>query len=319
MERPQPTIEQATDEYDFELTPLQASAIALADELLKRKPENYQMSCIDMVLVSDQHEMLAEIESGPMSHLLHAPDEQLAKWSDGTHYPVLDVRKENATFTGMGLRVWGWEYDKGRYTKDRSDGPPYEFKYYPGEKDKARQIDIRIGYEVDGESVVEELTIYASTTARDYVHASSNLSMMAYAETGYEGHGGKHDDELSDEAHEWFLEFVARHVGDNPKSHHDVVMEQVEEVRELAREAKAVTAFNNLIKACWEVQALYLMKHKCHMLDGKSILQGLKDPELAPTAAAALKTLAKQYKAYMKTGQLEEGDTWVIALGGREE
>lgn len=315
MERPEPNYEQPQDEYDHELTRVQAGAIALADELLKHKPEKSPITFVDMILVGDQHEMLAELETGPMSGLLAKPDEQLAIESDGSYYPILDVRKQNGRFTGMGLRVWGWDYDKIRYIKEREQGPPYEFKEYPEEKDKARQIDIRMGYVVGEESVVEEVTIYASTTQRDYIHASRSLSMMAYAETGYEGHGRKSDDEMSDEALEWFLDFVARHVGDDPKSHYDIINEQVEKMRELARSAKALTAFNALVKASWDAQALSLVKRRCYLLEGKTIAQGLNDPELAPKAADALRRLAKQYKTYSKNGKLEECENWVVQLG----
>jgi len=294
MERPQANIERPIDEFDHELTQVQADAIALADELLKRKRENSPLTFVDIVLVDDQHEMLAEIEAGPLSHLLAKPGKQLAMKFD--RHPRLDVRKKNGEFTGMSLRVWGWDEDKFRYTKPHSDGPPYEFKEYPGEKDKTRQLEISMGYEVGEETVTESLSVYTSSSRHDYIYASSQVYMDAYMEQGYEGHGGKSDYDISSEAVEWFLEFIARHVGDQPKSFHDLDEERIARIREIADAHGAREGIDELIAATWNTQAIYIMRRPCLLLGGKSILECLGSAETAVQAGEAAREVAKRWK-----------------------
>ncbi len=296
MERPQKSIEQPVDKFDHELTQLQVDAIALADELLKCKPDGSPLSFIDIVLTGDQQEMLADIKAGPLASLLAGQSEQLAIESDGSYYPILDVRKEAAEFTGVSLRVWGWDHDKIRYTSDRDQGSPYEYKEYPDQKDKARQLEIRMGYRVGDEVVNEELSLYASENQHNHMYVSSQISMMAYAETGYEGHGGKHDDDLSDEAVEWFLDFVARNVGDQPKSFYQLTDEKVQKVRELAEAHGVLGVIDELIDVTWDAQALYLMRLRRDDLGGKSILWCLEKPETAEKAAEATRTLIAEWK-----------------------
>ncbi|MCA9327968.1 hypothetical protein KDA14_05555, partial [Candidatus Saccharibacteria bacterium] len=234
MERPQANIERPLDEYDHELTQLQTDAIALADELLKLKEEGSSWSFVDIVFEGDRSEMLEEIESGPLVSLLYAPNEQMAIESDGSYYPTLDVRKENGQLQGIGLRVWGWDYEKTRRIPSRDQNPSYDYKTYPGEVDKTREIEIAMSYKVGKEHVTEMLKLYVNAARPDYIYISSQLSMPTYAETGYEGHGGKSDD-IDEEGMYWLLDFVARHVGDEPKS---IAQLQRERVMSIRREAE---------------------------------------------------------------------------------
>ncbi len=296
MERPQAHVEQPADEYDHELTQAQADAIMLADELLKHKRENSPLTFVDIVLADDHREMLAELEAGPLGYLLAKPGKQLALKSDGEYYPKLDVRKKNGKFTGMGLRVWGWDDDKFRYTEPDRKQPPYEYKEYPGEKDKTRQLEISMSYKVGEETMTESLSVYVSSSRRDYVRASSQVYMHAYMEQGYEGHGGKSDNNVSDEAVEWFLEFIARHVGDQPVSIHEFQASQIAIIRGMADLHGVREDIDELIAATWDAQALYLMKLPCRLLDGKSILKSLVSAETAVKAGEAAREIAKQWK-----------------------
>lgn len=294
MERPQGHIEQPKDEYDYELTQLEADAIALADELLKKKPEGSRMTFVDIVLQGNDDEMLDELQQGPFGRLLAAPSEQLAMKSNGEYYPVLDVRKENGRLVGMGLRVWGWEHDKIRYKEPQSKKPPFEYKEYPGEKDKTRQLEIAMSYQVGKQTVTEEVSLYFGTTSG--VRASSQLHMMAYAETGYEGHGGKSMSKLSEDDTYWFLDFIARHVGDEPKSIHEIQDEQLAAVRLDAERYGVQDAIDELVEGTWSAQALYIMGKPFKMLDGKSIVECLKSPDTALQASEAARDVLAHWK-----------------------
>jgi hypothetical protein len=294
MERPQGRIEQPTDKYDYELTQLDVDAIALADELLKKKPEGSPLTFVDIVLQNDRDQMLEEIQHGPFSQLLAAPDEQLAMASNGEYYPILDVRKENGRLIGMGLRVWGWEHDKVRYTKPENKKPPFKYKEYPGEKDQTRQLEIAMSYQVGRETVTEEISLYFGTISD--IRASSQLHMMAYAEMGYEGHGGKSMKKLSDEQVYWFLDFIARHVGDEPKSVGELQDEKIAVIRAEAESQGVLVAIDELINGTWSAQALYIMGKPCKMLDGKSILQALKSPDTAVQAGEAARDILAHWK-----------------------
>lgn len=300
MERPQGRIEQPKDKYDYELTQLEVDAIALADELLKKKPEGSPITFVDIVLQGDHDQMLAEIQQSPYGQLLATPDEQLAIDSKGEHYPILDVRKENGRLVGVGLRVWGWEHEKVRYTNPEKKNPPFKYKKYPGEKDKTRQLEIAMSYQVGRQTVTEEISLYFGTATN--MRAHSQLHMMAYAETGYEGHGGKSMKKLSDEQVYWFLDFIARQVGDEPKSVAEVQEEQIESVRVIARRQGVLEAIDELIDGTWNAQANYLMSLPCKKLAGKSILECLESPESAALAGEA----ARDILAHWKSGTTRE-------------
>lgn len=317
MERPNGRIEQPQDEYDFEITQTQADAIVLADELLKHKPEGSPLTFVDIVLVGSCDEMQAEIERGPFANLLAEPDEQLALWSDGNYYPILDVRKQNGRLCGVGLRVWGWDNDKYRYTKPREEGAPYEYKEYPGQKDKDRQLELAMSYVVGEETVTETLSLWFGTSGSGNMRASTQLHMMAYVESGYEGHGGKGRGNLSDEEVYWLLDFVARYVGNDPKSVGELQDEMIEDIRILAGQYGVLKQVDKLITATWNAQALYLMGQPCKMLDGVSIAQSLKSPETAVKAGEAARILSKQWKARIH-GTLK-AEEWILGREKQEE
>ena len=310
MERPNGRIEQAQDEYDYEMTQLQSDTIALADELLKRKPENSPLTFVDICLEGDSSELLEELRQSPLSDLLSALNEQLAIESDGSYYPVLDVRKENGTLTGIGLRVLGWDEDKIRWVNPNRTSR--EYKRYPGQKDKMREIEIGISYRIGEETVVETLSLHCATHTRGYASISSRLYMPAYAETGYEGHGGKSRGRTSEEDVYWFLDFVARHVGDQPKSIGELQAEQIQTIRSNAERYGVLESVDKLISDTWNAQALYLMNLPCRLLDGNiSIAKGLESADVAVRDGEAARLLAKQYKK--KRMDPSAGGEWIVS------
>lgn len=319
MERPRAQRETPVDEYDHEISQAQADIIAFADELLKHKPEGSALTFVDIVLQGDSQQMLEELQQGPLGHLLASPDDNLAMESDGSHYPILDVRKRNASLTGIALRAWGWDYDKIRYTDPTQENPPYDYKEYPGEKDKSRQLEISMGWRA-GKShdnyATESISVSTYAAYLGDISASSQISMPVYAETGYEGHGGKYEKNVSDEAAEWFLDFIARYVGDQPKSYHELIDEQLEAVRADAERNGVVRAIDSLIRGTWTSQALMMMKKPCRLLDGKTIAEGVQSPETAKTAAKAARLLLKQWK---DRSFVTEETPWVIRWKAEED
>jgi len=317
MERPSGKIEQPQDEYDYEVTQVEADAIALADELLKRKPEGSPWTFVDIVLEGDRSKLMAEIQESPFADLLAAPDEQLAIESDGSYYPVLDVRKEKGRLVGVGLRAWGWNNDKIRWTKPREAGPPYEYKEYPGQKDEMRQLEIAMSYQVGRETVTEDLSLYFGTTSGT-IRASSQLHMMVYAETGYEGHGGKGRSGVSEEDAYWFLDFIARHVGERPKSVAELLDERLATIRVNAERYGVLKSIDKLIKDTWNAQALYLMNLPCRLLEGNmSIAEGLESADTAARAGEAARLLGRQYKA--KRMDSSAGGEWIVTEDDEDE
>lgn len=294
MERPRADIQPAQDEFDHELSQPQADGIALADELLKLKEGNSPLTFVDIVLEGNKNDLLAEIENGPIAQLLAAPDQQLAMPSDGSYYPILDVRKENGRLIGIGLRVWGWDDEKWRYI-DNNEKPPYNIRKYPGEIDKTRQLEIAMSYRVGRETVTEELSLHFGTAG--YIRASSQLHMAAYAETGYEGHGGKGTSNLDDEAVYWFLDFIAKHVGDEPKSVFMLQQERINKIRDTAERNGMLSAIDDLVEGTWEAQALYIMHRPCKLLDGKSILQCIESPESAEKVKETVREILRHWKS----------------------
>lgn len=308
MERPRANIEPPVDEYDHELTPVQGNIIALADELLKHKEVNSRVTFADIMLEGEPMDMVAELKSGPLGGILSPSDKQLAHESDGSYYPVLDIRKESARLTGVGLRVFGWEDEMFRYIDPGQTAPPYDLKRYPGYMDKRREIKLSMGYKVGDQTFNEILTLSTSTFRPDDIRISSYVYLHAYMEHGYEGHGGRSDYNPSDEAVEWLLDFVARHVGDQPKSHFEYTMELLNKVRIKAEEVGAGEEVDRLIEATWPTQALFMLEKPCHTLEGMSIIEGLQTSDAAETAARAIKTLRQQWSKRKKGEQVD----WII-------
>ena len=312
MERPRNNIEQPFDEFDHELTQLQTDGIALADKLLEHKPDDSPFTFVDIILPGDHGVMLEEVKDGPLSHLLTLPSEQLAIESDGSYYPRLDVRKEGATFIGMSLRVFGWNDRKIRYTNTDQKSPPYLYKEYPDQEDKTRQLEFGMSYRIGEETFSERLSLHITSSHPSSIDASTIISMPVYAETGYEGHGGKDDHSISDEAVEWFLDFVARSVGDAPKSYNEVMDARIEGVRMMADGHGVREAIDELIDGTWNAQALHMMCLPCRLLDEKSILEGLANPDTAIRAGEAARIVLRQWRE-RSNGQ--EDIDWVINWG----
>lgn len=274
MKSPESATDAKKDQYDHELTPDQVMFTELADALLEHRDEHSGLTFVDIVVDQPPSDVLSQLRDLRLGELLADQSQQLAIQSDGSHYPILDIKKEDGELLGVDVRAWGWGHEKIRYTDIHKKDITYPREYieYPGEYDKVRQIDIQFSYRIKGESVVESCTLYGSTSGPGYITASSSLGMSAYAETGYEGHGGKRLDNLTDEDVVEFLELVAKITGDNPKSYAEKCREELESFDAKLSEYGLSGMVRELVDASWSAQAYYeLCWIERESLDGKAI------------------------------------------------
>lgn len=261
MERPRARIKSPEDEYDYELTQLQTDLLEFGRELCSLK-ENNRLTFVDFILQGDDNEMLAELESGPMSEFLAGQREQLAIPSDGSYYPKLDLSKNKAKFYGMVLRVFGWKSDKMRYTNlyTRKDSDPYEWKEYEREEDWTYEFSLGMSYACDKEVFSESLAMTVGSARPDNLRINSQVFAHAYAETGYEGHGGHGASDPTDEQVVWLADFIAKHLGDRPITVEEYQRSQLNKLSQRVEELGGEGLVEKLVKYTWEAQALGVIK-----------------------------------------------------------
>jgi hypothetical protein len=261
-----PAIMDLYDEYDSRMTNTEASCIALADELLKLKDEKSPLTFVDFHVDTPATDVLDKMKLIIAGELLTADDEQLAIVSDGEHYPILDMRKEQADLVGVGLRVWGWNHEKYMYTDSTEEDRDYkrDLLVYPADEKLAqRQLEITFAYRhrqpaKDGSNHFSE-SISLTVNERGYSSLSRSVHAMVYAETGYEGHMHKSLNDISETDIAAFGSLVAEIVGDEPES---VGMRQDRELAEVVAgvasdEARHVV--QELIDATWPAQANFIL------------------------------------------------------------
>ncbi|HET8884349.1 MAG TPA: hypothetical protein VFM68_02665 [Candidatus Saccharimonadales bacterium] len=220
-----PEIMDLYDEYDSCLSDTEASCIALANELLALKDEKNILTFVDICVDEPASEVLTKLKSTKAGELLTADDEQLAMESDGEHYPILDMRKEQADLVGVGLRVWGWDHRKYTYTDNdgKKSDPQKDLLFYPeDEKMAERKLEIDFLYRnrqssSDGsDDFTETVSLMIDEYGDSYL--SRSVSSMAYTEMGYEGHHHAILDDIEGADIAAFGDLVAEIVGDEPES-----------------------------------------------------------------------------------------------------
>lgn len=275
MERPKGEITFPSDLFDNETTQIQADVIAFADVLLEHKRPDSPLSYVDFVVPKPVGKVYDQIQSTRFGALLAADDAQLAIPSDGSYYPILDIRKSQGVLKSVSVRVFGWNDEKYRRV-EMTDSRRAEVASYDGEIDKTREIDLTFSYIIDDQQVVESLSLHSSTATRDYVSGSSNIWASVYAETGYEGHAGDSFDDMTDADVEAFLSVVAEVLGDQPKSYEEVMDDQLQQVYAYADQCGVRESIEALVNASWPAQALYHMRLQMPELGGTSIAKALK-------------------------------------------
>ena len=171
----------------------------------------------------------------------------------------------------LSLRVWGWDYKpKYTFTGDEPRRYPDNYLQFPeDEVDKIRQLEITFGYyHPEAGQVSESLSCYVG---EDGCRLSSQYYMMAYAETGYEGHGGKQL-EASDESVSEFLDLVADIVGDVPETVHQRDRRVLSKFVKMTESTQYSAKIQQCIEALWPTQAIYLlMGRRNKLLNDKTI------------------------------------------------
>jgi hypothetical protein len=230
--------------------------------------------------------------------MLSEEAEQLAIPSDGTYYPILDIRKQNAELVGVGLRVWGW--DDTKYVFTNKDGEPYEYPKHAlvfpsNEKSSTRQLELSFGYkDATAGEFSESISLYLSADGSAAI--SSNIWAMAYAETGYEGHAGSSLHNLTDDDIAAFGDLIAEIVGDTPMCVSAKIEQQLLELTDTAATPSAKQAICDLIEATWPAQASYLLNTLVDDED-QTLAQQLCDKTTADTTAEKVNAITKEWEA----------------------
>lgn len=292
-----PNIMDEYERYDSQPGEAVASCLALADALLKLKESNSPLTFVDIAVDKSAGEVLASLKATMAGSLLTKGDEQLAIQSDGDYYPVLDIQKQNARLSGVGVRVWGWDDEKYIFTNQA--GQPFNYPqdvltFPSNETASRRQIELMFGYtSQDAGQVTESISLYLS--ANGSAHFSRNICVAAYAETGYEGHHGQQLYELTDDDIAAYGDLIAEIVGDVPESIHMRVDRQLHELTDNAATPVARQAIQNLIDATWPAQANYLLSLKPKG-SGRTLAEQLADESSAVAAAATVDQIIQKWQ-----------------------
>jgi len=256
-----PKILDDYEQYDDKLSEVVASCVALANELLAHKESDSQFTFVDIALEETPENVLAKLQNMPVGKVLSDDAAQLAIPSNGEYYPILDMRKQNATLVSVGLRIWGWDDTKVVFTNEESEQytyPQHLLLYPSDEKVSTRKLELSFGYNDEESGGFSELvSLYLSSDGSATIN--SQVWASAYAETGYEGHGGSSLHDLTDDDVAAFGDLIAEIVGDKPESIAAKINHQLRDLIETAATPLAGQAIQDLLEATWPAQAQYYL------------------------------------------------------------
>ena len=291
----QPSIMEEYERYDVNLSEVQLSCLALSDELLALKGDS-PFTFVDMYVDTPAEEVLSRIKK-LRPDLLADDDEQLAMPSDGEYHPILDAKKTDARLVGVGLRVWGWDDEKYVFTNGSNESYDMSrhFLMYPSdEKTHRRQLEISFSYSHSSAgNIVESVSLALGSGGETSIY--SQLYMSAYAETGYEGHGGRSSQNVSDGDMAAFGDLVAEIVGGVPESMRMRSERTLNELVYSAATEDARHAVMRLIEETWPAQALYLIASS---RDGGAPLEDLlRDAAMSDVAVQRIDAIIARWSA----------------------
>ncbi len=295
-----PEIMDEYEKYDTYPSEAVATCQALADALFALKDEKSPWTFVDIVIDKNPAEVLEKLKKIQAGHLLTDEDEQLAIPSDGSYYPMLDIKKNNAQLLGTGMRVFGWDNPKYVRTDNfiRQNDYPRNILFYPSdEKSSIRQIELNFYYDT-GENLSFSESIGLYITSNGSASLNRHIWSSEYAETGYEGHHHAHDTNVSDEDIIAFSELVAEIVGDEPESHPMRIDRQLQELIYSATPS-AQEAIQTLLDTTSPVQA-YSFLHRTLDDAGLSIAQKISIVETAELAIKDIYTIIDDWKGRLK-------------------
>lgn len=289
-----PDIMDEYERYDGELTGTERSCLALADELLALKDEKSHFTFVDIVVEQQPEEVLAKLQQIKAGKALAGANMQLAMKSDGSYYPVLDIKKKDLKLTGVGLRVWGW--DDAKYIFTNAPGEKYDYpkdllQYPSDEKQATRRFELQFSYAHPKTTVSESVMMTVNSNGGSDV--SGQIFMSAYAETGYEGHGGSSVKDWTDDDVAAFGDLVAEIVGDEPESVGMWQDRKLQKVLDEAATPEVKDAIQQLIDESWHAQALYFLTRKW---GNESIDALARDSSRADEALAAINDIRERWR-----------------------
>lgn len=174
---------------DPELLTCQADMKNLCEEILVLKPEHIQITYWDVLVETDANALQQRMRDSRFGDLLLKDGDTLSYPTPNNYYPDLNLYVGQAAIKAVFLRAWKWEFDKYRINPEGPTKPPYDIIRYPGEKDWQHQLDICLHYSNDGSSATQKITMQTDSMSAGHLPSiSRDVSAMAYAEQGYEGH-----------------------------------------------------------------------------------------------------------------------------------
>lgn len=292
-----PAIMDEYEQYDYRPSETVASCKALADQLLALKDPNDSFNFERIAVEETPQDVLAKLTAISAGGVLAADDEQLAIASNGEYYPVLDIQKKNATLTGVGLVVRGWDDVKQVFTTNEGEAYKYPddvLRYPADEVDSTRTLELAFGYTTDDnirftESVTMRISAGGSATFYSQVWVSR------YAETGYEGHGGKTMQPTSDEEVAAFGDLIAEIVGDTPRTERMKEDQEFQGFIEALATPSARKAVQDLVALTWQTQASYLLTMRLEA-EGKTIAELLCDVNTADEGVAGVEAIMAAWR-----------------------
>lgn len=287
-----PDIMDEYEQYDTRFDELYLSCAALAEECLALKDPSDGTTFIDIVVKPSAEEVLAKLQAVGLDRSFTKNDEQLAVNSKDDRYPVMDIKKCDATLTGVGLTVFGWS-DRTKYIilSDRKRSP---LVYPSDEQSKWYQIELSFSYNHPEHGYFNEKMTLSIGTQGD-LGLSTSVFVGEYAEQGYEGHGGGYLKDQTDEDVTRFADIIAEIVGDTPMSVRQWYDQYAEQY--IARVVKPESAeyLREWVANSWSAQVLGdLQRTRC----GETMLiSALISPEQAEEAHAQLVELVEGERA----------------------
>lgn len=315
MERPKPEEQPPIDQHDHELSPTNASFIALADALLEHKEADSPLTFVDIIVQADTAATYKRLEQTRVGRLLLKPGDQLALESDGQYYPVVDAPKPDGPPQSIGVTVWGWDHEKVRYTgnEEPQGSYPRDFVRYDGQQDHTRQIDIRIHHQVGQIRATETVGLYGSTSRTSLPSGSRKVTMSEYAETGYEGHNNVHTYDLTDDDVVGFMELVADIVGDEPMSTSELRDKQYNEYLQRIVSPDSLAYIEEWVDNSWNGQVMADLARKELRVGDTPMYQALTMPELAEQAQDTLANYIDYLRLQTNQRAVEHSDNVALA------
>ena len=281
-----PDILDEYEKFDIKMSDAERSCVEMSDELLKHKHrENLKFAsiCIDV----PPEEVLDKLKQTRIGNVLSGDDEQLAYESDGSYYPILDIKKKDATLTGVGLTVMDWDSEKTAKTDkpgETWDPNRHVLRYPSDENDRHREFILSFGYKSpnlktrDGFSEKITFTVGESVTG-----IYREVYVDEYAEMGYEGHHGKTLKKVSDDDVIAMGNLIAEIVGENPESPSERKTKMYNEFLTKILSAESRQYVEEWVNNSWEGQVMADLQYKLKV-DDVPLLEALTSPDLAPKA-----------------------------------